>query len=102
MEIERNEIVKNELPIKNFEQLGYSIYQDEFAIENEKVANECIEYLTTNLKAVYEFIELLDNESTIEKLNDMIISRARDNFDLYQVGDIINFLETIKIVKVEE
>lgn len=98
MEIERNEIVKNELPIKNFAQLGYSIFQDEFVIENEKVANECIEYLTTNLKAVYEFIELLDYED-YEVLNNINISKARDNFDLYQIGDIINFLETIKIVK---
>ena len=94
MEIERNEIVKNELPIKNFAQLGYSIFQDEFVIENEKVANECIEYLTTNLKAVYEFIELLDYED-YEVLNNINISKARDNFDLYQIGDIINFLETI-------
>lgn len=84
MEIERNEIVKNELPIKNFEQLSYSIYQDEYVIENEKVANECVEYLTENLKKVYDFLE--DKELS-------------EDIDLYQIGDVINFLETIKIVK---
>ena len=92
------EIKEIELKVKDLEQLSYNIYQDEFAIENEKVANECIKYLTTNLKAVYEFIELLDYED-YEVLNNINISKARDNFDLYQIGDIINFLETIKIVK---
>ena len=99
MEIERNEIVKNELPIKNFAQLGYSIFQDEFAIENEIDANECLKYLIENLKALDILIDMLDEDDCFEKLNDRFIEKQRVAIDMYQIGDLINFLETIKIVK---
>lgn len=76
-----------ELKVKDLEQLSYNIYQDEFAIDTEEMANECLQSLNENLKKVYDFI--LHNE---EQANEKDI-------DLYQVGDIINLLDTIKIVK---
>lgn len=79
------QIKEIELKVKDLEQLSYNIYQDEFAIDTEEMANECLQSLNENLKKVYDFI--LHNE---EQANEI---------DLYQVGDIINFLETIKIVK---
>ena len=79
------QIKEIELKIKDLEQLSYNIYQDEFAIDTEEMANECLQSLNENLKKVYDFI--LYNE---EQPNEI---------DLYQIGDIINFLDTIKIVK---
>ena len=81
--IERNEIVKNILEVKSLEQLSYSIYQDEYCMGDDKQANECIKYLTDNLKRVYEY---LDNMDCVD-----------ESIDLYQIGDIINFLDTIEI-----
>ena len=101
IEIEINEIVKNDLLVKNLKQLSYSIYQDEDLIEDEKKANECIKYLTDNLKSVYNLldnvIDILNEDLGMEKLQDEL-----NKIDLYQVGDIINFLETINIKKVSD
>ena len=76
-----------ELKVKDLEQLSYNIYQDEFSLDTEEMANECLQSLNENLKKVYDFI--LHNE---EQANEKGI-------DLYQIGDIINLLDTIKIVK---
>lgn len=97
--IERNEIVYNELPIENLSQLSYSIYQDEYIIDNEDTANDCLKYLLENLKKVYDLIDTLDEGEYFEN-KDNNVSKLRNEIDLYQVGDIINFLETIKIKKV--
>ena len=93
--IEKNNILYNKLPIKNLAQLSYSIFQDEFCISTEKKANECLQYLTENLKKVYCFIESLDDEINLNNSQQDYF----DDIDLYQIGDIINFLETIKIKK---
>lgn len=98
-EIEYNEIICNELPIVNLGQLSYSIYQDEYLIEDENKANECIKYLLDNLKKVYDLIDTLDEGEYFEN-KDNKVSKMRHAIDLYQVGDIINFIETIKIKKV--
>lgn len=101
IKIETNEIVKNNLLVKNLKQLSYSVYQDEDLIEDEKRANECIKYLTENLKSVYDLLDnvmdILNEDLGMEKLQDEL-----NKIDLYQVGDIINFLETINIKKVSD
>ena len=89
-EIETDEIVYNELPIKNLAQLSYSIYQDDSLIESEKKANECLEYLLENMTNIYSFLEQFEGN----ELQD-------NNIDLYQLGDIMNFIETIKIKEVK-
>lgn len=99
MEIERNEIVYNELKIKNLAQLSYSIYQDEFVIDSEDTANDCLKYLLENLVNIYDFIDTLDEGEYFDN-KDNYVSKLRDNVDLYQLGDIINFIQTIKIKKV--
>lgn len=90
--IERNEIVKNVLGVKSLEQLSYSIFQDEYLMEDENKANDCLKYLIENLGKVYEY---LDNQE------DYSMNWVMNNIDLYQIGDIINFLETIEIKKVD-
>lgn len=95
--IELNEIVYNELPVKNLKQLSYSIWQDDTCMENEEQANKCLEDLLDNLKRVYDFLDTLDEEdNTLTKTQQSYL----ENIDLYQIGDIINFIETIKIKKV--
>lgn len=89
-EIETDEIVYNELPIKNLAQLSYSIYQDDSLIESEEKANECLEYLLENMTNIYSFLEQFEGN----ELQD-------NNIDLYQLGDIMNFIETIKIKEVK-
>lgn len=93
IEIETNEIVKNNLLVKNLKQLSYSVYQDEDLIEDEKKANECIKYLTENLQRVYDFLS--DNDDVFDDLQ-------KNEIDVYQIGDIINFLKTINIKKVSD
>ena len=97
--IETGEIVYNELPIKNLAQLSYSIYQDDSLIESEDKANECLKYLKENLQKVYDLIDMLDNGEYFED-EEKEVSKKRNEVDLYQIGDIINFIETIKIKKV--
>ena len=97
--IETDEIVYNELPIKNLAQLSYSIYQDDSLIESEDKANECLKYLKENLQKVYDLIDMLDNGEYFED-EEKEVSKKRNEVDLYQIGDIINFIETIKIKKV--
>lgn len=94
--IEMNEIVYNDLYVKNLSQLSYSIFQDENLIENEEKANDCLNYLLDNLKKVYDLIDTLDEGGYFDN-KDNHVSQLRDDIDLYQVGDILNFLETIKI-----
>ena len=94
--IEMNEIVYNDLYVKNLSQLSYSIFQDENLIESEEKANECLNYLLDNLKKVYDLIDTLDEGGYFDN-KDNHVSQLRDDIDLYQVGDILNFLETIKI-----
>lgn len=98
-EIETDEIVYNELPIKNLAQLSYSIYQDDSLIESEDKANECLKYLKENLQKVYDLIDMLDDGEYFED-EEKEVSKKRNEVDLYQIGDIINFIETIKIKKV--
>lgn len=98
-EIETDEIVYNELPIKNLAQLSYSIYQDDSLIESEDKANECLEYLKENLQKVYDLIDMLDDGEYFED-EEKEVSKKRNEVDLYQIGDIINFIETIKIKEV--
>ena len=97
--IETDEIIYNKLPIKNLAQLSYSIYQDDSLIESEDKANECLKYLKENLQKVYDLIEMLDDEEYFEDEKNEV-SKKRNEVDLYQIGDIINFIETIKIKKV--
>lgn len=86
--IERNEIVKNILEVKSLEQLSYSIYQDEYLMDNNKQANKCLKSLIENLERVYEYFD---------NMEELDMDWVNDNIDLYQIGDIINFLETIEI-----
>ena len=97
--IETDKIVYNKLPIKNLAQLSYSIYQDDSLIESEDKANECLKYLKENLQKVYDLIEMLDDEEYFED-EKKEVPKKRNEVDLYQIGDIINFIETIKIKKV--
>ena len=97
--IATDEIVYNELPIKNLAQLSYSIYQDDSLIESEDKANECLKYLKENLQKVYDLIDMLDDGEYFED-EEKEVSKKRNEVDLYQIGDIINFIETIKIKKV--
>ena len=97
MEIERNEIVYNELKIKNLAQLSYSIFQDEYVIDNEETANDCLKYLLENLVNIYDFIDTInEDDNTLSDTQNEYLN----NVDLYQLGDIINFIQTIKIKKV--
>ena len=86
--IERNEIVKNTLEVKSLEQLSYSIYQDEYCMDNDKQANKCLKSLIENLEKVYEYFD---------NMEELGMDWVNENIDLYQIGDIINFLETIEI-----
>ena len=97
MEIERNEIVYNELKIKNLAQLSYSIFQDEYVIDSEETANDCLKYLLENLVNIYDFIDTInEDDNTLSDIQNEYLK----NVDLYQLGDIINFIQTIKIKKV--
>lgn len=80
--------MKNILEVKSLEQLSYSIYQDEYCMENNRQANKCLKGLIKNLEKVYEYFE------NIEELD---MDWVQENIDIYQIGDIINFLETIEI-----
>lgn len=104
--IEMFEIVKNKLRVKSLEQLSYSIFQDENLMENVEKANDCIKYLTENLKVLYDLIDTLDSEGYFDcdnklGINNLEVLKIRDNFDLYQLGDVINLLETIEIEEVK-
>ncbi|MCK9545029.1 MAG: hypothetical protein M0R03_23685 [Novosphingobium sp.] len=103
--VDTNNIVINELPINNFKQLSYSIYQDETAIEDEKKANECLEYLNEHLSRVKNFLEETiwdiceDNEEISNKIQ---YAFQENSIDTYQLGDLENFISTINIIKEEK
>lgn len=104
-EVEINEIVKNDLIVKSLKQLSYSIYQADDLIESEEKANECIKYLTEHLQRVYEFLDediyelCEDNEVMISCIHETMQEKG---IDVYQIGDIINFLDTINIKEERE
>lgn len=80
--------MKNILEVKSLEQLSYSIYQDEYCMDDDKQANECLKSLLENLERVYKYFD---------NMEELDMDWVNDNIDLYQIGDIINFLETIEI-----
>jgi len=92
--IEKEEIFHNTLEIDNLGQLSYSIYQDEYVIDSEDTANDCLKYLNDNLDEIYHLISLLQEDTGCLPTN---IQEQLSVVDLYQLGDIINFVETIKI-----
>ena len=98
--IERNEIFVNELPIKNLKQLSYSIFQDEYLIEDENKANECLKYLIDNLDKLRNLIDYMDEGGYFDNQENKT-TILRNEIDIYQIGDILNFLETIKIKEVK-
>ena len=58
-----------------------------------------LKYLKENLQKVYDLIDMLDDGGYFED-EEKKVSKKRNEVDLYQIGDIINFIETIKIKKV--
>lgn len=90
---------KNYLMIKSLEKLSNDIYDNDSCIDSEEMANGIIESMAEQLHYVYALIERLDEEEHLENINDIEVHKARNEIDLYQIGDIINLLNTIKIKK---
>ena len=53
-----------------------------------------LKYLKENLQKVYDLIDMLDDGEYFED-EEKEVSKKRKEVDLYQIGDIINFIETI-------
>lgn len=53
-----------------------------------------LKYLKENLQKVYDLIDMLDDGGYFED-EEKKVSKKRNEVDLYQIGDIINFIETI-------
>lgn len=68
--------------LTNLEDLSKTLYNDPHAVDTKKMARELIKALNDNLKALYQQIEDRDDF---------------DGVDLYQVGDLINLLDGLKI-----
>lgn len=68
--------------LTNLEDLSKTLYNDPYAVDTKKMARELIKALNDNLKALYQQLEDRDDF---------------DGVDLYQVGDLINLLDGLKI-----
>lgn len=79
--------------------LSNVLYQHAGAIDSEKMARELIKTLNDNLKNAYDFINKLDDSGLLDQDNHNLFELldARDAFDVYQVGDVINLLDGLKI-----
>ena len=68
--------------LTKLEDLSKTLYNDPYAVDTKKMARELIKALNDNLKALYQQLEDRDDF---------------DGVDLYQVGDLINLLDGLKI-----
>lgn len=68
--------------LTNLEDLSKTLYNDPYAVDTKKMARELIKALNDNLKALYQQLEDRDDF---------------DGVDVYQVGDVINLLDGLKI-----
>lgn len=89
--------MKNILKVKTLSKLSVDIYQDDNCIKDVKTANEIIKFLQDNLSKVYKFIETIDENDVVDAYGDLSINRLRDGFDLYQIGDVINLLDSMEV-----
>ena len=78
--------------------LSNVLYQHAGAIDSEKMAREIITALNDNLKKAYKLIDKLDEGGYFDdEINNRFICELRATLDLYQVGDVINLLDGLKI-----
>lgn len=87
----------NKLVVNDLKKFSKMLYDNENNVDNYKMANDIIKELNNNLKDIYNFLEDLDN--IIEDTNERNKIELYNNIDIYLLGDIINLLDNIKIVK---
>lgn len=68
--------------LTNLKELSEALYQDPHAVDSAESARELITALNDNLKALYQQLEDRDDF---------------DGVDVYQVGDVINLLDGLRI-----
>ena len=68
--------------LTKLEDFSKTLYNDPYAVDTKKMARELIKALNDNLKALYQQLEDRDDF---------------DGVDVYQVGDVINLLDGLKI-----
>lgn len=86
--------------LTNLKELSEALYQDPHAVDSAESARELITALNDNLKNAYDFIDKLDDSGYLDGNfyeQEPKTHNARDAFDLYQIGDVINLLDGLRI-----
>ena len=86
--------------LTNLNELSEALYQDPHAVDSAESARELIKALNDNLKKAYDFINKLDDSGYLDGNfyeQEPETHNARDAFDVYQIGDIINLLDGLRI-----
>ncbi len=89
--------MKNILQVETLSKLSMDIYQNDSCIKDEKMADEILESMIEQLEAITKFVETLDENDVVDAYGDLKINRLRDEVDLYQIGDVINLLDSMKV-----
>lgn len=84
--------------LTKLEDFSKILYDDPHAVDTKKMARELIKTLNDNLKNAYKLIDKLDEGGYFDdEINNRFIYDLRATLDLYQVGDVINLLDGLKI-----
>lgn len=89
--------MKNILQVETLSKLSMDIYQADNCIKDEKMADEILESMIEQLQAISEFVEWLDENDSLTIINRNTPFDLREKFDLYQIGDVINLLDSMKV-----
>ena len=89
--------MKNILQVETLSKLSMDIYQNDSCIKDEKMANEILESMIEQLGIIAKFMEWIDFNDFINDINDNHLSNLWDEIDLYQIGDVINLLDSMKV-----
>lgn len=88
--------MKNKLIVESLDKLSFDLYGNAYEIDSEDFANKLISNLSINLQKAYDLIDMLDienyfNDETKE------VTKVRSEVDLYQIGDVVNLLNSIEV-----
>ena len=87
---------KSKLIVKSLDKLSFDLYGNAYEIDSEDFANELISNLSINLQKAYDLIDMLDVEGYFED-ETKEVTQARNEVDLYQIGDVVNLLNSIEV-----
>lgn len=88
--------MKNKLVVESLDKLSVDLYDNEYEIDSEQFANELLTYLAINLQKAYDLICMLDSEGYFDDETKKV-TQVRNEVDLYQIGDVVNLLNSIEV-----